>query len=163
MKTENQIGFFLSDVDGSLTTPDHQVTARALQALKSLKEEKIQFSVVSGRPPLGLRKLISDLSLTLPLAAFDGGMIIHPDLSVIQEHRLEATIAASVIAALQAEGVDVWLYRGSEWFIQNRAFAHVAHEVSNVDFKPIEVRELDASLSESFSTLLPRHYSSESE
>jgi len=58
-----------------------------------------------------MRKLISELGLTLPLAAFDGGMIIRPDLSVIQENRLDAKTTAEVIATLQAEGVDVWLYR----------------------------------------------------
>jgi Cof subfamily protein (haloacid dehalogenase superfamily) len=141
--TGNKIEFFLSDVDGSLTNPDHQVTDRARRALGLLRKQKIQFSIVSGRPPLGLRKLISELDLTLPLAAFDGGMVIRPDLSVIEEHRLDARTAAAVIETLQAEGVDVWLYRGTEWFIKGRASAHVSHEISNVGFEPIQVRELD--------------------
>jgi len=141
----NKIEFLLSDVDGSLTTPDHQVTARAHRALSMLRKQGVQFSIVSGRPPLGLRKLISELALTLPLAAFDGGMIIRPDLSVIEEYRLDRKTAASVIATLQANGVDVWLYRGTEWFIQNRAAAHVSHETGNVGFDPIQVSVLDPS------------------
>ena len=143
--TGSKIEFFLSDVDGSLTTPDHRVTARALQALNLLKKRNIQFSIVSGRPPLGMRKLISELALTLPLAAFDGGMIIRPDLSVIQENRLDAKTTAAVIENLQAQGVDVWLYRGTEWFVQDRAVAHVAHEIDSVGFDPIQVSELDSS------------------
>jgi len=146
IKSRNPIEFFLSDVDGSLTNPDHQVTAQAHQALALLRERNIQFSVVSGRPPIGLRKIISELSLTLPLAALNGGMIIRPDLSLIQEHRLDAMTSGRVISALQAEGVDVWLYRGEEWFVQNRDAPHVAHEITSVDFEPIEVAQLDASL-----------------
>jgi Cof subfamily protein (haloacid dehalogenase superfamily) len=145
-KNRNRIEFFLSDVDGSLTNPDHQVTAQAHRALTLLKSENIQFSVVSGRPPRGLNHLISELGLTLPLAAFNGGMMIRPDLSVIEELRLDAAISASVIAALRTEGVDVWLYRGAEWFVQNKAAAHVTHEISNVGFEPIEMEELDPSL-----------------
>jgi len=52
-RTGNKIEFFLSDVDGSLTNPNHQVTARAYQAVSLLREQNIQFSIVSGRPPLG--------------------------------------------------------------------------------------------------------------
>ena len=74
----NSTQLFLSDVDGSLFTPDHRVTDRARGAIAALKKTGIEFTIVTGRPPKGLRKLISDLGLTLPLSAFDGGMITPP-------------------------------------------------------------------------------------
>lgn len=146
MKKNNRISLFLSDVDGSLTTPDHQVTPRARLALATLKKQGIQFSIVSGRPPKGMRELISELELTLPLAAFDGGMIIRPDLSIIEEHLLDGLTAAAVIKTVQAEGVDVWLYRGTDWFVKGGETAHVLHETANVGFEPLIVPEIDTGL-----------------
>ena len=141
-----EIRLFLSDVDGSLFTPDHRVTPRAFGAIGLLKKSGIGFSVVSGRPPSALLNLISELGLTLPLAAFNGAMVIRPDLTVIEEHLLDGDTAALVIAALEAEGVDVWLYRGKDWFIKEGSSAHVTHEVANAGFEPTFVGQLDPSL-----------------
>jgi Cof subfamily protein (haloacid dehalogenase superfamily) len=81
------------------------------------------------------------------LAAFDGGMIIHPDLTVIDEHLLDEKTASALIAALEREGVDVWLYRGMDWFVKNPAAPHVLHETANVGFEPIVVTEFDPGAS----------------
>jgi Cof subfamily protein (haloacid dehalogenase superfamily) len=137
------IQLFLSDVDGSLLTPDHRVTDRARGAIERLKRNGIEFTLVSSRPPKGLRSLISELGLTLPISAFNGGMIIRPDLTVIQERLLDGRTAASVIAAVEAQGADAWLYRGTDWFIKEGVTAHVAHEAASVGFEPKVVRELD--------------------
>jgi hydroxymethylpyrimidine pyrophosphatase-like HAD family hydrolase len=72
-------------------------------------------------------------------------MIIRPDLTVIEEHLMDATTAASVIAIVEAEGVDVWLYQGADWFVKNGGAPHVLHEKTNVGFEPTIVSELNTS------------------
>ena len=46
-----------------------------------MRSAGIDFAVTSGRPPRGMQMLIEPLALTTPIAAFNGGMFIKPDLS----------------------------------------------------------------------------------
>ena len=48
----------ISDVDGTLVTPDKQLTNASVRAIRSLRERGIAFTVVSSRPPFGLRMLV---------------------------------------------------------------------------------------------------------
>ena len=137
------IELFLSDVDGSLITPDHQLTPQTRHAVSELVAHGIRFTIVSGRPPKGLRGIAAELSLTLPLAAFNGAMIIRPDLSVIEEHLLDATLSASILDIVQSTGAEVWLYRAADWFIREGCSAHVLKESDTVGFAPIVVTEFD--------------------
>lgn len=65
----NSISLVISDVDGSLLTPDKRLTAAAIQAVKRLAERDIGFAITSSRPPLGMRMLIELLKIRLPLGA----------------------------------------------------------------------------------------------
>src|SRR5688572_23415205 len=82
------ISAVLPDVDGTLVTKDKVLTSRALQAVKSLRDRGIVFAITSGRPPFGMRSLVEPLGLTMPMAAFNGGVIVLPDLSIFDERHL---------------------------------------------------------------------------
>lgn len=84
------IRLFIADVDGTLVTPDKVLTARTVEAVNRLRIAGIAFTITSGRPPLGLKMLIDELALTEPLAAFNGGVFVHPDLSVMSQSFLAA-------------------------------------------------------------------------
>src|SRR5262245_50987381 len=112
------ISAFLVDVDGTLVTKEKVLTMRAVEAVRKLHENGIAFSITSGRPPRGMRMLVQPLELKMPMAAFNGGMIVHPDLSVVEERPLPDDIVLEVIKTLLAHGLDVWIYRGTDWYIQ---------------------------------------------
>src|SRR6185369_7205013 len=82
------ISALLADVDGTLVTKAKVLTKRAIDAVRRLHENGIAFFITSGRPPRGMRMLIAPLGLKMPMAAFNGGMIVHPDLSVVDERPL---------------------------------------------------------------------------
>ena len=69
------ISLVISDVDGTLVTPDKEITPASVQAACRLADAGIAFTVVSSRPPAGLRMLVEPLSLRLPMGAFSGGAI----------------------------------------------------------------------------------------
>lgn len=54
--------------------------------------------------------LIDALGLTEPIAAFNGGVLVHPDLSVMTQSFVTADIAVRVIGAIARHGLDCWLY-----------------------------------------------------
>jgi len=70
------ISLVISDVDGTLVTPDKRLTDASVRAVRLLRERGIDFTVNSSRPPMGIRMLIEPLSLRLPIGTFNGGAIV---------------------------------------------------------------------------------------
>ena len=44
----------------------------------------ILFVITSGRPPRGMSMLIEPLDITTPIAAFNGGVLVNRDMSMIE-------------------------------------------------------------------------------
>ncbi len=134
------------DVDGTLLTPDKVLTERTLQAVRSLRGAQVELAFTSGRPPRGLRMLIEPLGITTPLAAFNGGMFVQPDLAIIEEHTLPSAAARTAVDIIRRHGLDAWVYRDADWYITDPAAPHVDREQRTVRFAPKVVPSLDACL-----------------
>jgi Cof subfamily protein (haloacid dehalogenase superfamily) len=137
----------VADVDGTLVNSDKRLTDGTRQSVERLRAAGVELAVISGRPPRGMAMLSGPLALTAPIVAFNGGMFVTPDLTnVLEQHCLPATVAAEVVATLGQAGLDVWVYRGSDWFIRRRDAPHVAREESTVQFAPVVVDDLGGVL-----------------
>ena len=99
MNAHKTIRLLIADVDGTLVTHDKVLTERARAAVGKMRSVGIEFAITSGRPPRGMQMLIEPLALTTPIAAFNGGMFIRSDLSVIEQRVLKADV---IIAMGQA-------------------------------------------------------------
>jgi Cof subfamily protein (haloacid dehalogenase superfamily) len=137
------VGLLLADVDGTLVTPEKELTERAIAAVHSLKEAGIGFAVTSGRPPRGMEMLIEPLQIVLPLAAFNGGLFVDPDMSVIEERAIPQELVAPVIDLIEGRELDVWLYRGSDWLVRDTGAVHVEKEAATVRFAPVHVKSFE--------------------
>jgi Cof subfamily protein (haloacid dehalogenase superfamily) len=144
MANAKQIELVLADVDGTLVTSDKQLTERAIAAVRKLKRREIQFAVTSGRPPRGMQMLVEPLQLSLPLAAFNGGLFAAPDMSVIEARSIDPALVEPIVQLLDARGLDVWLYRGSDWLLRDAHAPHVAKEADTVRFAPTVVGDVRA-------------------
>ena len=137
------IRLFLADVDGTLVTQDKVLTDRAIAAVAKLRQAGILFAITSGRPPRGMSMLVEPLQLTTPIAAFNGGVYVRPDMSVIEQQTVPDDVTPTVIDLLAAHGLDVWVYRGADWFIRDPKAPHVARESWTVKFDPTVVDSFD--------------------
>lgn len=140
------IQLFVVDVDGTLLTPDKELTARAKKAVESLRNAGIRLALTSGRPPRGLRMLIEPLSVDTPLAAFNGGMFVDQDLEILQQHPLAPSAARRAVQVIREHGLDVWVYRETSWYVRDANAPHVARERNTVQFDPTITDDLDALL-----------------
>ena len=104
----SSIAAVLTDVDGTLVTKDKVLTERALRAVKQLRERGIVFTITSGRPPFGMRMLVEPLGLTMPMAAFNGGVIVLPDLSVLDERLLPDSRVGRALALIHERLGEAW-------------------------------------------------------
>src|SRR5438045_287561 len=135
------IKLLLADVDGTLVTHDKVLTDRAKASVEKMRRAGIQFAITSGRPPLGMQMLIEPLALTTPIAAFNGGMFVRPDLSVLEQRDLQADVIEPAMQTMQAHALDIWIYRGTDWFVRERHGPHVDREEWTVKFAPTVVAD----------------------
>jgi Cof subfamily protein (haloacid dehalogenase superfamily) len=133
------IKLLIADVDGTLVTRDKVLTLRAQAAIVKLRAAGIEFAITSGRPPRGMQMLIEPLGLTTPIAAFNGGMFVSPDLSVLEQRVLQANVIEPAMEMMKAQGLDTWIYRGTDWFVGERHGPHVDREEWTVKFPPTVV------------------------
>ena len=94
------IKLLLSDVDGTLVTKEKVLTPRSVEAVHELHDAGIQFAVTSGRPPRGMEMLVEPLAISSPLAGFNGGLVVEPDLQVVEERTIPEDLVAPTIELL---------------------------------------------------------------
>jgi Cof subfamily protein (haloacid dehalogenase superfamily) len=146
--TDEPIAALLADVDGTLITKEKVLTARTVDAVKRLRDRGVVFCITSGRPPRGLRMFVEPLELTIAMAAFNGGVIVRPDLSVIDEKPLPVDLPTQVIDTIRAHGLEAWVYSPTEWYVTDPKGTRVDRETSTVQFPPVVVPDYDALLHE---------------
>jgi Cof subfamily protein (haloacid dehalogenase superfamily) len=132
----NSIKLVLADVDGTLVTHEKVLTPRAIASVKALANAGIAFAITSGRPPRGMQMFVEPLGLTTPLAAFNGGRFVRPDLSLIEQRVLSRDAVEPILAIIASHQLDSWIYRGNDWFVRERHGPHVDREEWTVKFPP---------------------------
>jgi Cof subfamily protein (haloacid dehalogenase superfamily) len=133
------VRLLLADVDGTLVTPEKALTGRAVAAVGTLKAAGVLFAITSGRPPRGMAMLIEPLQLEMPLAAFNGGLLVDRHLVVLEQHEIPKRSVLPVLALLESHDLDAWLYRGADWYVRRLAGPHVDREARTVAFAPTVV------------------------
>ncbi|HLJ65022.1 MAG TPA: Cof-type HAD-IIB family hydrolase, partial [Stellaceae bacterium] len=142
------ISLLIADVDGTLLTEDKVLTDRARDAVHRLHAAGIAFAITSGRPPRGMAMLVEPLALRTPIAGFNGGIFVTPDMRVVEQHVLGPAASRRALEVLDAHGLDAWVYSGEDWFIRDPHAPHVAREQWTVKFAPV--------IADDFTTVLDR-------
>lgn len=141
--TTPRIRLLLADVDGTLVTDDKVLTRRSVQAVAKLEEAGILFAITSGRPPRGTSMFVEPLALTAPIAAFNGGLFVRDDMTIMEQKIIPPEVIPPAISLLESFGLDVWLYRGADWYVRNPGESHVDRESRTVGFAPTVVASFD--------------------
>jgi Cof subfamily protein (haloacid dehalogenase superfamily) len=145
-RTVSKISLVLADVDGTLVTAEKVLTQRAQAAVKALHTAGIGFAITSGRPPRGMAMLIDPLALRTPVAGFNGGIFVKPDMTIMEEHVLAANAAKRALEVILRHGMDVWVYSGKDWLVRDADAPHVAREQWTVKFAPTIVQDFEGVL-----------------
>src|SRR5512132_2496545 len=118
-RAASKISLVLADVDGTLVTAEKVLTSRAAAAVKSLQDSRIAFAITSGRPPRGMAMLIDPLAMRTPIAGFNGGIFVKPDMTIMEEHVLDADVAKRALEVIVRHGMDRWVYSGKDWLVRD--------------------------------------------
>jgi len=142
----HDVRLVIADVDGTLVTQDKVLTGRAAKAVGNLRDAGILFGITSGRPPKGMKMLIEPLRLTEPMAGFNGGAVVNPDMTPVLTRLLPPDVPAEVLRLVAQHGLDVFLYTDLDWFVRDANGPHVAREAWTVQFSPTVVHDFDSLL-----------------
>jgi Cof subfamily protein (haloacid dehalogenase superfamily) len=80
------------------------------------------------------------------MAAFNGGIIVQPDMTIVDEHAVPDDCTPAVIDTIRAHDLYVWIYRGAEWYVTDPHAPHAQREASTVQFQPTVVPSYDGLL-----------------
>jgi Cof subfamily protein (haloacid dehalogenase superfamily) len=132
----SRFSLVITDVDGTLVTHDKVLTPAAIAAVQRLHDNGIGFSICSSRPPFGLRMMIEPLQLKLPFGGYNGGAIVEPDLTVVEQKLLPPDAARQAVEIFRENRIDCWLFVGNEWLIVNPDGDHVDREIHTIQTPP---------------------------
>ena len=140
------IAAVLADVDGTLVTKYKVLTPRSIEGIERLHDRGVLFAITSGRPPRGMCMLVQPLEMRGPMAAFNGGIIVQPDMTIVDERVIPTAVTQAVMDTIAALGLYVWIYRGAEWYVTDPHAPHAEREAATVRFQPTVVPSYDALL-----------------
>jgi Cof subfamily protein (haloacid dehalogenase superfamily) len=129
------------DLDNTLLSPDQTISKENMDAIQKLRELDVGVSLATGRSPLMIGKYIEMLSLTLPIIACNGAVLILPDSAdarlkpqsarasggneggndggnegenykILQENPIQPQIAASLLLYMLEQRADFLAYTG---------------------------------------------------
>jgi Cof subfamily protein (haloacid dehalogenase superfamily) len=140
---KTSIRLVIADLDGTLIDPNKELSLSTLDSVKELNEAGIMFTLVSGRPPFGMRSYVDALRISLPFSGFNGGMITDPDFETIHKHTLSPPAAQEVARFLEFKGLSYWIYHGSDWLVRGHDVPHEDSEARNVGFSASVVTTFD--------------------
>jgi len=136
-----KISLVVSDVDATLITPEHEITARAAKAVRELQTRGIAFTIASSRPPRGLYGFAEKLNLTEPFAAFNGGVIQKRNGETLLKHALSREICELAFEITEHFGIGLWLYCDHDWHV-DKITPFVEREQKTIGFAATVEKDL---------------------
>jgi Cof subfamily protein (haloacid dehalogenase superfamily) len=88
--------------------------------------------------------LVEPLSLRGPLAGFNGGLVVEPDMDVLEEHAIADELVPLAIRLLEESGLYVWAYRGNDWYVRDPEAPRVDRETHTLQFGPTVLESFDS-------------------
>jgi Cof subfamily protein (haloacid dehalogenase superfamily) len=87
--------------------------------------------------------LIEPLKIDEPVAAFNGGVLIQPDLkTVVRENFLPLEVVKRALQLILDHKLDAWIYTDKDWFVRDVNAPHVAREQWTVKFPPKVTKDI---------------------
>ncbi|NHN85286.1 Cof-type HAD-IIB family hydrolase [Acetobacter musti] len=131
----------VTDMDGTLLTPEKQVTHATLDAMAKLRARGVPVCLVSSRAPHGITMYFDALKIRTPYAGLNGAVIFDADGNMISSLCLEAGAVRAAVDMFDVHEVDSWLFCGNDWIVRDASAGYVPHEKRVIRTTPHEVKD----------------------
>ncbi len=107
MQDTPEIRLVAIDIDGTLLTPQREISPRTLSVVRAAQEAGIIVTLATARRYLNTRQLAEALGLSIPLIVYDGALIIqHPQGKILHTNPFQALIAQKAVEALVRHNIQ---------------------------------------------------------
>src|SRR5205085_960819 len=89
-------------------------------------------------------RYVEPLKLRTPIAGFNGGMIVKPDLTPIEVKTIPADLVPKIVRGAIERGLDPWLFRVNDWRLRNPRAPHAPREAQTIGFAPEVTADLES-------------------
>lgn len=111
-----------SDLDGTLLSPNHLLSAYAKETLKLLTAEGIHFVFATGRHYIDVGQIRDNLGIRAYMITSNGARVHDPDNKLVFAHNLAPDIARSLFDIAHHHPTMVTnVYRGDDWYINRHS------------------------------------------
>jgi Cof subfamily protein (haloacid dehalogenase superfamily) len=143
MDSKQKIRLLISDVDGTLLNSDGDLSPTNYVAIGRLHQAGIKFSLSSGRPSFGMKRLIRTLHVDCVCSGLNGAVLFNPDGSVLAEKSLDRGLVEELAKRMQKYGLDVWFYTRAQWYVPRLAGRQVNLNADAIGTSPQPYARLD--------------------
>lgn len=107
-----------SDIDGTLLNKQHELTDSTISVVKELTLQGIDTVLASARPPKAMQGIYQQLSLSTPVVAYNGALIMQQD-QIIFSQQLNQALAIQLIQKVKQHfpEVSINIYSYQHWFV----------------------------------------------
>lgn len=145
MKTQSPaFQAIFSDIDGTLLTSNHTVSALTRQKLQEAIDKGLLFTPVSARSPFCIEPILRDNNLNGCMIAFNGALTLDEHRNILYENGMDFAGVKELIRFIEQEHFDLaWqVYTATDWIVASRNDPRIRQEESIVGVKSQE-RPLD--------------------
>jgi Cof subfamily protein (haloacid dehalogenase superfamily) len=137
-----------TDIDGTLLDRNRQLSARTIQAIRSIKD-RVPIILASSRMPSALRHLQVQLDITEhPIICYNGGYILrqqvhstHPE--ILGSTQISLDVCLQIIVVARKWPVHVSLYADDEWYVAKQdKWADREESITKVSPKIREIEQV---------------------
>jgi 5-amino-6-(5-phospho-D-ribitylamino)uracil phosphatase len=95
------------DIDGTLLTPDGQITPRTRSAIQQAQGMGIVVTLATARRYFNTTAIAAELGIELPLIVYDGALIVsHPTQTILAGQTLQVQVAQQAVEILARHSVQ---------------------------------------------------------
>lgn len=98
------------DIDGTLIDDNHKVSKNTIEAIKTLKANGVEVSLVTGRANCGAKKVMDEMGLKLPIISHNGGKVTLEDGKVILNQKFPISYIEKVLDYGEKNGIYMKVY-----------------------------------------------------
>ncbi len=118
---ETRIKAICCDIDGTLVRDDKSLSEENIKWIQRAFQAGVHFTLVSGRPSIGVKPFYDRMGITGPVSCFNGGTMVDEEGRIIDDHRMSHDTAVKLLEVRDRVGdLDMILFDGMDWYLEKR-------------------------------------------